>query len=50
MARGQPLAALGATALEDQTAGLSAHSLAESVGFRATTIIWLKGSLHITPP
>lgn len=46
MARRQSLAAFGAPALDYQTTGLRAHALAESMGFGATTVVGLKGSLH----
>ncbi len=46
MARRQTLASLGATALEDKSPGLGAHSLAKAVGLGTTAIVGLKGSFH----
>ena len=46
MTRRKALTSLIATTLQDQTTGLGAHSLPETVGLGSTTIVWLKCSLH----
>ena len=43
---GEPLAALGAAALEKRTAGAGAHARAEPVGAGALALLWLVGALH----
>ena len=48
MMRGQPLAAFGATALQNQAARFGTHAGTEAVRFGATTIVRLKGTLHLT--
>jgi hypothetical protein len=50
MARRQSFAAFGAAAFENQATGPSAHALAESMCFRASTVIWLKCTLHQPSP
>ena len=42
----QPLTALVAPPLEDQSPGLGAHPNAKSMRLRATSVVWLKRSLH----
>jgi len=48
MMRGQPFAAFGATALQNQAARFGTHAGTEAVRFGATTIVRLKGTLHLT--
>ena len=45
--RGQALAAFGATALQNQAARFGTHAGTEAVRFGATTIVRLKGTLHL---
>ena len=44
--RGETLAPLGATPLEDQTTGLGAHTRAEPVGTAAADVAGLERALH----
>jgi hypothetical protein len=50
MARRQPFAPFGATALEYKATALRAHALAKSMCFGATAVVWLKCSLHCDAP
>lgn len=50
MARRQPFAPFGATALENEATALRAHALAKSMSFGATAIVRLKSSLHCDAP
>jgi hypothetical protein len=50
MARRQSLAALGATALDNEPAAFGAHPLTEPMSFSASAIVGLKSSLHSNPP
>jgi len=50
MARCQPFTSFRATALENETAAFSAHTLTEPMSFGATTIVRLISSLHCESP
>ncbi len=43
---GEAVAALGAAVFENFTTCTSAHAVAKTVLFGATTIVWLEGTLH----
>lgn len=43
---GEAVAALGAAVFENFTTGTSAHTVAKTVLFGSTAIVWLEGTLH----